>query len=119
LTDSDRSRRWQDEVLNRLGLTEDTLKVLDEIDADEAASWMDSEDEYDSPQSGQDRLKAANEKRRETRDRRAVRAIQLKANGLSATQIGIRIAADEGRAEPYPERRVRIWLALKRDDPTM
>jgi hypothetical protein len=44
-------------------------------------------------------------------DAHRARARELKGQGLSAAQIGIRIATEEGRSEPYGERLVRRWLA--------
>ena len=50
--------------------------------------------------------------------RRVERAEALrKSDGLSAPQIGIRMAHEEGQPKPFSERTVRRWLAPKRPAP--
>jgi hypothetical protein len=53
---------------------------------------------------------AATSKRQELGARHRARAAELRAAGLSAARIGIRMATDERRDEPYSERTVRRWL---------
>jgi hypothetical protein len=60
-----------------------------------------------------DQTKAAEKMRTERKLQRIRRAAALKADGLSAPVIGIRMALEEGRPpdRPYGERQVRRWLA--------
>jgi len=44
-------------------------------------------------------------------DRHRLRASELRAQGLSARQIGLRMANEEQRDAPYGERIVRRWLS--------
>jgi membrane protein required for beta-lactamase induction len=53
----------------------------------------------------------ARAQREAQKDAHVARALALRAEGLSAPMIGIRMAADEGKAEPYSERTVRRWLS--------
>lgn len=59
------------------------------------------------------RTRAAVNQRKDRARRRITRAAELRAAGLSATMIGIRMARDEQRPDdrPYSERQVRRWLA--------
>ena len=62
----------------------------------------------------EERTKAATNTVKSKGDRHRKRAAQLRKNGLSAPQIGVRIAAEEQRPSPYPERTVRRWLAPRK-----
>ena len=61
-----------------------------------------------------ERTKNATAKVKSKGDRHRERAAQLRAEGLSAARIGVRVAAEEHRPDPYPERTVRKWLAPRK-----
>jgi hypothetical protein len=65
------------------------------------------------------RFAAASAKRTERKQARIRRAHELRAEGLSAPMIGIRIAREEGRPDdkPYVERVVWRWLSESDVDP--
>jgi hypothetical protein len=42
-------------------------------------------------------------------EKHRARAQELRAHGLSAPQVGIRMAREDGRDTPYGERQVRRW----------
>lgn len=59
-----------------------------------------------------DRWKSANLARRARRLGKVHRAIELRRSGMSAPEIGIRMANEHGRPDrPYSERQVRRWWA--------
>lgn len=48
-------------------------------------------------------------------DMMEMRARELKAAGLSAARIGMRLATEDGRPGPYSERQVRRWVRGRRN----
>ncbi len=57
------------------------------------------------------RTAKALEARRNRKMWHRTRAGELHAEGVPAYRIGIRMAKEEGRPQPFPERTVRRWLA--------
>jgi hypothetical protein len=57
------------------------------------------------------RTAAANAERSAATARHVQCAVALRAQGLSAAVIGVRMASEDERDEPYSERQVRKWLA--------
>ena len=65
-------------------------------------------------QKHRDRTAKATETVRAKGDQHRRRAAELRAEGLTVPRIGIRMAHEEQRSEPYDSRQVRKWLAPKK-----
>jgi hypothetical protein len=63
------------------------------------------------PQPMEPRLAAAARERKKRMEARQRRAAELKASRMSNARIGVTIAREENRAEPYPDRTVQRWLS--------
>jgi hypothetical protein len=79
----------------------------------EAAAWVGqyADAVVASSRDPRERTRLASEARTATRIIRQHRAVELRAEGLTAEAIGVRIAVEEGHPEtPFEERTVRRWL---------
>jgi hypothetical protein len=69
-------------------------------------------------QIGRARTRAATEQRQRQAAERRARARRLRDEGRTHGQIAVRMAQDEKRAAPYPERTVQRWLFEETPDAT-